>query len=201
MNNSGKSFLWPDPLLPVAAFALVVLASNILVQYPVHVFGLQDMLTYGAFSYPFAFLITDMTNRHFGAKLTRRIVAAGFVIAVLLSLIFATPRIAAASGLAFLCANLLDVQIFDRLRDKAWWLPPLGSSLISSALDTIMFFSVAFAGDAVMSAPVDLFGATVPLWAKLGVFDYLIKLCMAGLMIVPYGALMPWTRPLKAARG
>lgn len=187
--------------LPVAAFAAVVLASNILVQYPVRAFGLDEMLTYGAFSYPFAFLVTDITNRHFGAPLTRRIVIVGFVVAVILSLYFAGPRIAAASGFAFLCANLLDVQIFDKLRDKAWWLPPLGSSLISSALDTALFFSIAFAGDAVMSAPVDLFGTAVPLWAKLGVFDYLIKLGMAGLMIAPYGAMLLFVRPAQGAHG
>ena len=180
---------------PVAAFALIVLASNILVQYPVHYFGLEQMLTYGAFSYPIAFLITDMTNRHFGAPMTRRIVGIGFVIAVILSLIFATPRIALASGLAFLIANLLDVQIFDRLRDKAWWLPPLGSSVISSALDTLLFFSIAFMGVEAMSMPVDLFGFSAPLWVSLGLFDYLIKLGMAALMVLPYGALLPFVRP------
>jgi uncharacterized PurR-regulated membrane protein YhhQ (DUF165 family) len=187
--------------LPVIAFSLVVLASNILVQYPVHFLGLEQYLTYGAFSYPVAFLVTDITNRSLGAPLTRRIVGIGFVIAVILSLIFATPRIALASGLAFLCANLLDVQIFDRLREKAWWLPPLGSSLVSSALDTGLFFSVAFAGDMMMSAPVDLFGHAAPLWAKLAVFDYLIKLGMAALMVAPYGAMLPYMRPAEGVHG
>ncbi|MES2906241.1 MAG: queuosine precursor transporter [Pseudomonadota bacterium] len=185
--------------LPVAAFSLVVLASNILVQYPVRALHLDEVLTYGAFSYPFAFLVTDITNRRFGAPLTRRIIGCGFVVAVILSLYFATPRIAAASGLAFFLANLLDVQIFERLRDKAWWLPPLGSSIMSSALDTVLFFSIAFMGDAMMSAPVGLFGTTVPLWVKLGVFDYLIKLAMAGLMIFPYAATLPFLRAAKNA--
>ena len=112
---SATSFLRMSAL-PVAAFSLIVLASNILVQYPVHFFGLEQMLTYGAFSYPIAFLVTDITNRHYGAARTRHIVLIGFVIAVILSLVFATPRIALASGLAFICANLLDVQIFDVLR-------------------------------------------------------------------------------------
>jgi uncharacterized PurR-regulated membrane protein YhhQ (DUF165 family) len=187
--------------LPVAAFSLIVLASNILVQYPVHVLGLEQYLTYGAFSYPIAFLVTDVTNRHFGAPIARRIVGIGFIIAVILSLIFATPRIALASGLAFLIANLLDVQIFDKLREKAWWLPPLGSSLISSALDTGLFFSIAFAGDMMMSVSVDLFGHAVPLWAKLAVFDYLIKLGMAGLMVAPYGAMLPFIRPAQGVHG
>lgn len=196
---SATSFLRMSAL-PVAAFSLIVLASNILVQYPVHFFGLEQMLTYGAFSYPIAFLVTDITNRHYGAARTRHIVLIGFVIAVILSLVFATPRIALASGLAFICANLLDVQIFDVLRRKSWWLPPLGSSLISSALDTALFFSIAFMGDPVMAAPVDLFSYSAPLWAKLAVFDYLIKLGMAGLMILPYGALIPFVRPAQGIR-
>lgn len=178
--------------LPVLAFGCIVLVSNILVQYPVRFFQLQEMLTYGAFSYPFAFLVTDLANRYYGAVFTRRIVIIGFILAILLSLIFASPRIAFASGLAFLVANLCDVQIFDKLRNKAWWLPPLGSSIISSALDTAIFFSLAFAGDAFMSAPVEFFGSIVPLWAKLGFFDYMIKLLMAGVMVLPYGAFLPW---------
>ena len=189
---------WRAALLPVTAFALVVLASNICVQYPVHALHLDQVLTYGAFTYPVAFLVTDLVNRHYGAAFSRRVVLAGFVPALLLSLYFATPRIAAASGLAFLVANLSDVQIFDRLRAKAWWMPPLVSSLISSSLDTAIFFSVAFAGDAQMSAPVMLGTVAVPLWAKLGVFDYLIKLAMAGLMIMPYGVLRPWIRASRA---
>jgi uncharacterized PurR-regulated membrane protein YhhQ (DUF165 family) len=193
----SKTFL-REASLPVIAFGLIVLASNILVQYPVRFLGLEQYLTYGAFSYPVAFLVTDIANRHFGARLTRRIVAIGFVIAVILSLIFATPRIALASGFAFLAANLLDVQIFDKLREKAWWLPPLGSSLISSALDTVLFFSIAFAGVGPMSAPVDLFGHAAPLWAKLAVFDYFIKLGMAMAMVLPYGAIMPFLRPARA---
>ncbi len=189
---------WRAAALPITAFALVVLASNICVQYPVHALHLDEVLTYGAFTYPVAFLVTDLVNRHYGAGFSRRVVLAGFVPALLLSLYFATPRIAAASGMAFLVANLTDVQIFDRLRTKAWWMPPMVSSLISSSLDTMIFFAVAFAGDAQMSAPVALGSLTVPLWAKLAVFDYLIKLAMAGAMIMPYGALRPWIRASRA---
>jgi uncharacterized PurR-regulated membrane protein YhhQ (DUF165 family) len=182
--------------LPLAAFSLVVLAANILVQYPMHILGLQETFTYGAFCYPLVFLVNDTTNRRYGAPFTRRVVLIGFFIAVLLSAVFATPRIALASGTAFLAANLLDVQIFDRLRRLIWWLPPLGSAVISSALDTALFFSIAFAGIAKMSFGVELFGYAVPLWVKLGVFDYFVKLVMAGLMVIPYGALMPFTRPV-----
>lgn len=197
MHMAKPEFLFSkDALIPVLAFGAVVLASNILVQYPVQHFGLSQMLTYGAFSYPFAFLITDATNRHFGASRTRQIVAVGFVIAVILSLIFATPRIALASGIAFLIANLTDVQIFDRLRNRSWWWPPLASSLVSSLLDTALFFSIAFVGIADMSVSVPVFGMDVPLWVSLGIFDYLVKLAMAALMIVPYGALLPWTKPV-----
>src|SRR3712207_5801119 len=123
---------------------LVVLASNILVQYPFHHLGLGDYLTWGAFSYPFSFLVTDLSNRRFGPQGARRVVYAGFVLAVALSVVLATPRIAVASGAAFLLAQLLDISIFARLRNRAWWLPPFVSSVISSGLDTAIFFSVAF---------------------------------------------------------
>src|SRR3954447_15426963 len=132
-----------DFLIALAAMTLVVLSSNILVQYPFQHLGLENYLTWGAFSYPFAFLVTDLSNRRFGPKGARRVVYAGFVLAVILSVILATPRIAIASGAAFIVAQLLDIQIFFRLRGRAWWMPPFVSSVISSGLDTLIFFSIA----------------------------------------------------------
>jgi hypothetical protein len=187
-----------DTLVAVGAMALVVLASNILVQYPVT--GLGDYLTWGAFSYPFAFLVTDLSNRRFGPGNARRVVYAGFVLAVLLSVYFATPRIAIASGSAFLAAQLLDIRIFARLRDRAWWLPPFVSSVISSAVDTAIFFSLAF-----YCGPVPGLGATISdvlaagaiadtctalPWVSLAWADYGVKLALAALAIAPYGALL-----------
>jgi queuosine precursor transporter len=195
-------------LPPVTAMALVVLASNILVQYPFEPFGLADYLTWGAFSYPFAFLVTDLTNRHFGASDARRVVYAGFVIAVLLSAWLATPRIAAASGLAFLLAQLLDVEIFDRLRRHAWWMPPFLSSLVSSALDTAVFFSLAFSCSAAICSALavvgihDACGEGLP-WATWALFDYLVKLMLALVFILPYGAVVRWistVQPQEDAR-
>src|SRR5215218_6676985 len=133
-----------DFVIALTAMTLVVLSSNILVQYPFQHLGLGDYLTWGAFTYPFSFLVTDLSNRRFGPKGARRVVYAGFVLAVILSVILATPRIAIASGAAFLLAQLLDIGIFSRLRNRAWWLPPFVSSVISSALDTVIFFSIAF---------------------------------------------------------
>src|SRR5690606_20772348 len=135
------SGIWPF----VAAMVAVVAASNFLVQFPFRHFGLGEILTWGAFTYPVAFLVTDLTNRRFGVAIARRVVFAGFVFAVVLSIWLATPRIAIASGSAFLLAQLLDITVFDRLRRKAWWRPPLFSTIVSSALDTGVFFSIAFA--------------------------------------------------------
>ena len=138
----------------IAAMTVVVTAANILVQIPIN-----DWLTWGAFTYPVSFLVTDLTNRRLGAGAARRVVYAGFAVAVVLSAVLATPRIAAASGLAFLAGQLLDVQIFDILRRRVWWLPPFISSIIASALDTVVFFSIAFA-----FTPVP--------WVTLAVGDY-----------------------------
>jgi uncharacterized PurR-regulated membrane protein YhhQ (DUF165 family) len=192
-------------IIPVIAMAMVVLASNILVQFPFEPFGLADTLTWGAFTYPFAFLVTDLTNRHFGPARTRLVVYAGFVAAVALSALFATPRIAAASGLAFLLAQLLDVLIFDRLRQRAWWVPPFLSSLVSSALDTVVFFTLAFSCAGLIDGTLALVGlggdcgADLP-WQRWAMFDYLVKLVLAALFIVPYGALMPWISPIAQPR-
>lgn len=179
--------LFGAPVLPIAAMALTVLAANIGVQHPLPFAGLGEALTYGAITYPFAFLVTDLTNRRHGPRATRRVVYAGFAAAVALSALFATPRIALASGAAFLFAQLLDVVVFDRLRRKAWWQAPLVSSVLSSALDTVLFFTLAFAGVAAMSGAVASPVGAVPLWVNLAMFDYVVKLAMAALFVAPYG--------------
>jgi uncharacterized PurR-regulated membrane protein YhhQ (DUF165 family) len=193
--------------MAILAMVAVVAASNFLVQFPVQltfgVVNLADTLTWGAFTYPVAFLVTDLTNRHFGPGPARRVVYVGFALAVLLSALLATPRIAIASGSAFLCAQLLDVAVFDRLRAGRWWLPPFVSSLIGSVLDTVLFFSLAFApvfagvdalfgmadGSLGFAVPFLSVGAKVPLWTSLAAGDFLVKLAVAGVLLVPYGAL------------
>jgi uncharacterized PurR-regulated membrane protein YhhQ (DUF165 family) len=144
-------------LIPVLCMILVVVASNILVQYPFKPLGLSDLLTWGAFTYPIAFFITDITNRRYGPKKARLIVFFGFIVAVFLSIWFATPRIAIASGTAFLTAQLIDVIIFSKLRDAKWWKAPLISSSIGSVIDTIIFFSIAFSASFVIFGSNDDF--------------------------------------------
>jgi uncharacterized PurR-regulated membrane protein YhhQ (DUF165 family) len=194
-----------DFLIALAAMTLVVLSSNILVQYPFPYLGLGDYLTWGAFSYPFSFLVTDLSNRRFGPQGARRIVYAGFVLAVALSVVFATPRIAMASGSAFLMAQLLDISIFSRLRDKAWWMPPFISSVISSGLDTAIFFSFAFycgivpglgltISDVLAQAGIADQCIALP-WVNLAVADYMVKLALAAIAIAPYGAILTVMRP------
>lgn len=194
-------------LVAVAAMVAVVAASNFLVQYPIHAqigpINLADLLTWGAFTYPVAFLVTDLTNRHFGANRARLVVVCGFAVGVVLSIVLATPRIAIASGTAFLIAQFLDISIFDRLRRAPWWQAPLFSSLVSSALDTLIFFSLAFAApfaflDAMMGradgslafpAPFLGIGPEVELWVSLAAGDFLVKLLLAAMLLAPYGAL------------
>lgn len=187
--------------LPIAAMTLVVVASNILVQFPFQPFGLGDYLTWGAFTYPVSFLVTDLTNRRYGPRLARGVVAAGFVIAVALSVWLATPRIALASGTAYLVGQLLDISVFNRLRRETWWHAPLAGSLIGSALDTALFFSIAFAGVADMSAPVSLAGFAMPLWVSLAICDFGVKVTLALLALVPYGALLNVVKPVERAMG
>lgn len=183
----------------------VVLSSNILVQHPFTHWGLGDYLTWGAFSYPFSFLVTDLANRRFGSRGARRIVYVGFVLAVALSVVLATPRIAIASGAAFLVSQLLDIGIFARLRDKAWWLPPFVSSVIASALDTAIFFSFAFYCDVVPGLGLTISGMlgqagiadeciALP-WVNLAFADYGVKLALAAIAIAPYGAILALMRP------
>lgn len=191
-------------LVAVAVMVAVVAASNVLVQFPVGVslggINLGDILTWGAFTYPVAFLVTDLSNRAFGPQRARWVVVAGFAVAVILSIWLATPRIAVASGSAFLVAQLLDISIFHRLRNSAWWHAPMFSSLVSSALDTVIFFSLAmapaFAGiDALFGmedsslaflTPLLGVGPAVELWQSLALGDFLVKLVMAVLMLAPY---------------
>lgn len=166
-------------LLPIAAMIVVVVSSNILVQVPIN-----DWLTWGALTYPVAFLVTDITNRMFGAARARRVVQVGFAFAVVLSIWMADARIAFASGSAFLIAQLLDISIFNRLRARAWWQAPLASSVIGSAVDTGLFFSLAF------------YGTAVP-WVTLAAGDYAVKLALALTMLIPFRVAFT----LTAARG
>ena len=186
-------------ILPAFAMTFVVVASNILVQYPFEPLGLGDYLTWGAFTYPVAFLVTDLTNRRYGAGMARRLVAVGFVIAVVLSIWLATPRIALASGTAFLVGQFLDITVFNRFRRQSWWRAPLIGSVFGSVIDTALFFSLAFAGDVEMSGPVDFMGLSLPLWQSLAICDFLVKMLLALLALVPYGALLRAIRPLEQA--
>ncbi|MGI9357732.1 MAG: VUT family protein [Rhizobiaceae bacterium] len=190
-------------LLPLwAAMAAVVLLSNVLVQYPVQAMlggvNLADLLTWGAFTYPVAFLVTDLTNRRFGAPNARVVVAIGFLVAVALSAWLATPRIAIASGSAFIFAQLLDVSIFDRMRRAEWWRAPLVSSLVASVVDTLVFFSLAFAplfgaldlggadGSLGFAVPFLGVGSDGPLWISLAAGDFMVKVAVGLAMLVPY---------------
>ena len=182
--------------------ASVVVASNILVQFPVGSqigsLDLADILTWGAFTYPLAFLVNDLTNRRFGPAVARVVVLAGFALAVLLSIWLATPRIAIASGSAFLAAQLLDVAIFNRLRSAAWWRAPILSSLIGSLVDTFLFFSLAFSAAFSGFGPSDAFaveGAALfglfpaveaPRWISWALGDLAVKLLVATLALLPY---------------
>ena len=163
---------------------LVVLASNYLVQFPFKYYGLEEILTYGAFSYPIAFLITDLANRSYGKKVARKIVYIGFTIGISFTLLFSTNfgdlisiRIAVGSGTAFIVAQLLDVQIFDQLRKKKWFIAPLTSSLIGSTIDTFLFFSISFY-------------ATGISWFTLSLGDLAVKVFVALLMLIPFRILL-----------
>ena len=175
----NKSFILLSFLMGV-----VVLSSNYLVQFPINYYGLNEILTYGAFSYPIAFLITDLANRSFGKLVARKIVYIGFTIGILFTLIFSTNftdlisiRIAIGSGTAFIIAQLLDVQIFDQLRKKKWFIAPLTSSLIGSTVDTFLFFSVSF------------YGTGIP-WVTLALGDLAVKILVALIMLIPFRLLL-----------
>ena len=195
-------------ILPgILAMATVVVASNILVQF---LFG--QWLTYGAFTYPIAFLVTDVVNRIYGAATARRVVFIGFLVGIACSLIgtqisgefgpLVTWRIAIGSGTAFLIAQLLDVAIFDRLRGGLWWRAPLASTLVGSSLDTILFFSIAFSASLSFIEPANdvgwagevlpLLGSgpEAPLWVSLAVADWSVKLVLATLALIPFRLLV-----------
>ena len=170
----------------------VVLASNYLVQFPIKYYGLEEVLTYGAFSYPIAFLITDLTNRSYGKVIARKIVYIGFVIGIIFTLLFSTNfadlisvRIAIGSGTAFLVAQLLDVQIFDKLRKKKWFVAPLTSSFIGSTVDTFLFFSISF------------YATGIP-WITLSLGDLAVKIFVAFVMLIPFRLLLGTLKIAKA---
>ncbi len=194
-------------MIAVGAMAVIIAASNYLVQFPVHAtigaVDLADLLTFAAFTFPVAFLVTDLTNRLFGAASARKVVFAGFAIAVLVSIILASPRIAIASGSAFLISQLMDVSIFDRLRAGRWWRAPLVSSMIGAVVDTFIFFSFAFAASlsllgagldfAVQPAPLlGVLAIEAPRWVSWALGDLVVKMMMAVALLAPYGLL--WRR-------
>lgn len=196
----------------VAAMVVIVASSNFLVQYPFRHFGLGEILTWGAFTYPAAFLVNDLTNRRFGPGAARRVVLVGFAIAVVLSVWLSSPRIAMASGTAFLAGQMLDLTVFNRLRRQSWWRAPLLSTIVGSALDTVIFFSLAFSAhfavldtmfgiaDGSLAFPTTLLGGEAPLWVSLALGDFSVKLMIGLAMLVPYGALLSVLRPAPALR-
>ncbi len=198
-------------LIAAASMAAVVVLSNVLVQYPVDAqlgrIALADVLTWGAFTYPLAFFVSDLTNRRFGPSVARLVVLVGFAAAVLVSIELSTARIAIASGTAFLVGQLLDVTFFNRLRRLAWWRAPLAGSVVGSVLDTAIFFTLAFAPFAVFLGPNDpfaieaapllgAFAPDLPRWMSWALGDLSVKLAAALVLLVPYrvvmGLILPW---------
>ena len=169
----------------------IVLSSNYLVQFPIKYYGLEKILTYGAFSYPVAFLITDLSNRSYGKLVARKVVYIGFAIGISFTLLFSTNfadlisvRIAIGSGTAFLVAQLLDVQIFDKLRQKKWFVAPLTSSFIGSTVDTFLFFSISF------------YATGIP-WFTLSLGDLAVKIFVALIMLIPFRLLLGTIKAVK----
>tara|TARA_Y100000389_G_C17208378_1_gene387225 strand:- start:53 stop:601 length:549 start_codon:yes stop_codon:yes gene_type:complete len=169
---------------------VIVLFSNYLVQFPINHYGLNEILTYGAFSYPIAFLITDLANRSYGKIIARKIVYFGFFLGIGFTVLFSTDfadyisiRIAIGSGIAFLIAQLLDVQIFDKFRKKKWFIAPLTSSIIGSTVDTFLFFSISF------------YATGVP-WITLSLGDLTVKILVALIMLIPFRLLLKTFKPI-----
>jgi len=186
-KSSDKTFF----IVLSITMGLIIIVSNYLVQFPINKFQLQDLLTYGAFSYPIVFLITDLANRRLGKKEARKLVYIGFTIGILLTTLVSTNfqdvisiRIALGSGTAFLVAQLIDIEIFQRLRNKAWFVAPVTSSVSGSAIDTFLFFSISF------------LGTGVP-WVTLAIGDLFVKLLMALLMLIPFRLLIFKIRDLN----
>ena len=181
-------------LLLALLMACVVALSNYLVQFPVNFFGLEHLLTYGAFSYPVAFLITDLSNRRYGKNIASKIVYMGFALGIFLTLYFSTNysdlisiRIAIGSGTAFLVAQLIDVHIFDKLRKKIWFIAPLTSSLFGSGIDTFLFFSISFYGTGIN-------------WITLSFGDLSVKIFIALMMLVPFRLLLSHIQEISSIR-
>jgi uncharacterized integral membrane protein (TIGR00697 family) len=177
-----------------AIMGALIIISNYLVQFPINKFNLQDVLTYGAFSYPVTFLITDLANRRYGKKEARKLVYIGFAIGILLTIFVSTNfqdiislRIAIGSGIAFLVAQLIDVEIFQRLRNNKWFVAPITSSIVGSIIDTVLFFSIAFLGTGIS-------------WLTLAIGDLLVKLLMAFLMLIPFRLLIFKIRDLNTKK-
>ena len=177
-------------LLLSVIMGIVVLASNYLVQFPIHYYGLSEILTYGAFTYPIAFLITDLENRSYGKEIAKKIVYFGFFIGVSFTLFFSTNfsdlisiRIAIGSGTAFIVSQRIDVYVFDKLRKKYWIIPPLASSINGSVIDTFLFFSIAF------------YATGIP-WFTLAIGDLAVKLLVALLMLIPFRILLRTFKPI-----
>ena len=171
--------------------ATVVAISNYLVQFPIKYFNLENLLTYGAFSYPIAFLITDLSNRRYGKDTAKKIVYLGFGLGVFLTFYFSTNysdlvsiRIAVGSGVAFLTAQLIDVNIFDRLRKKEWFIAPLASSLIGSIIDTFLFFSISFYGTGIN-------------WVTLSFGDLFVKIFVSLTMLIPFRFLLSYVKEVS----
>ncbi|MAJ85998.1 MAG: hypothetical protein CL687_03395 [Candidatus Pelagibacter sp.] len=182
-------------ILLLAIMSLVIIVSNFLVQFPVYQFGLENILTYGAFTYPISFLVTDFANRAFGKEIAKRVVYFGFLIGIFLTLVVSTNfsdiisiRIAFGSGIAFLTAQLIDVNIFDRLRrKKSWYIAPLFSSTIGSTIDTFLFFFISF------------YGTEVP-WYTLAFGDLVVKFLIAFLMLIPFRIFITYFKDFSAEK-
>ena len=215
----------------VAAMAIVVAASNVLVQFPVQgtlgSLALADILTWGAFTYPFAFLVTDLANRRHGPAVARRVVLAGFAVAIVCSIVFPPllfrlgliefettagrlVRIAVASGAAFLAAQLLDITVFNRLRRQSWWRAPMFGTLAGSIVDTMIFFGIAFSAAFAFVGPLDafaleaapllgMFPAEAPRWFSWALGDLTVKLLIAIFALIPYRLIAArWSQPAAA---
>ena len=215
----------------VAAMAIVVAASNVLVQFPVQgtlgSLALADILTWGAFTYPFAFLVTDLANRRHGPAVARRVVLAGFAVAIACSIVFPPMlfrlgliefettagrlvRIAVASGAAFLAAQLLDITVFNRLRRQSWWRAPMFGTLAGSIVDTMIFFGIAFSAAFAFVGPLDafaleaapllgMFPAEAPRWFSWALGDLTVKLLIAIFALIPYRLIAArWSQPAAA---
>lgn len=182
-------------ILLLAIMGLVIISSNYLVQFPVNNFGLENILTYGAFTYPISFLVTDVANRAFGKFIAKKVVYFGFLIGVSLTLLVSTNfsdiisiRIAFGSGIAFLTAQLIDINIFDRLRkNKSWYIAPLISSTIGSVIDTFLFFMISF------------YGTQTP-WFTLSLGDLSVKLLIALLMLIPFRVLIMYVKEFTSQK-